>query len=89
MAQQFLSIPATSASAERLFSLAGANFSAHRQRMSDDHLADLLFAKINVFMNRRFNKIFVIFTGSPQPKQEPVLTDEELTSQHAVAESLI
>ena len=86
MAQQYLSIPATSASAERLFSLAGANFSAHRQRMSDDHLADLLFAKINVFMNRRFNKIF---TGSPQPTQESVLTDEELTSQHAVAESLI
>lgn len=59
MARQFLSVPATSASAERLFSLAGANFSDHRKNMTDEHLADLLFAKINVFMNRRFQGVFM------------------------------
>lgn len=59
MARQFLSAPATSASAERLFSLAGANFSDHRKNMTDAHLADLLFAKINVFMNRRFQAKFM------------------------------
>lgn len=59
MARQYLSVPATSASAERLFSLAGANFSDHRKNMTDEHLADLLFAKINVFMNRRFQAKFM------------------------------
>lgn len=59
MARQFLSVPATSASAERLFSLAGANYSDHRKNMTDEHLADLLFAKINVFMNRRFQATFM------------------------------
>ena len=86
MAQQFLSILATSASSERLFSQAGANFSAHRQilNMTDEHLVDLLFAKINVFMNRRFNTLFN--TEKTIPK--PLLTDDELTSQHAISESL-
>ena len=81
MAQQYLSIPATSASAERLFSLAGANFSDHRQRMTDDHLCDLLFAKINVFMNRRFSEIF-----KGDAAAAPLLTNEE-SSQNTVSES--
>lgn len=47
MAQQYLSVPATSASAERLFSIAGRVFSDLRQRMEDVQLEALMWARIN------------------------------------------
>ncbi|KAL1510815.1 hypothetical protein AB1Y20_007099 [Prymnesium parvum] len=47
MAQQYLGVPATSASAERLFSIAGRVFSDLRQGMGDDHLEALMWARIN------------------------------------------
>ena len=47
MAQQFLAVPATSASAERVFSLAGRIFSDLTQNQSDTTLEDRMWAKIN------------------------------------------
>jgi hAT family dimerisation domain. len=53
MAAQFLSVPATSASAERLFSIAGLVFDDFRQHMKDGTLEDMLWAHINKFKRAR------------------------------------
>ena len=53
MAAQFLSVPATSASAERLFSIAGLVFDDFRQNMNDGTLEQLLWAHINKFKRNR------------------------------------
>ena len=45
MAQQYLGIPASSASVERLFSMAGHDFSKHRQAMSESTLENLMWAR--------------------------------------------
>lgn len=45
MAQQYLAVPASSASVERLFSAAGRDFSKHRQGMNDSTLENLLWAR--------------------------------------------
>jgi hypothetical protein len=47
MARQYLGVPATSASAERLFSLAGRAFDDLRQRMKEEMLEILMWARIN------------------------------------------
>lgn len=47
MAQQFLGVPATSASAERLFSIAGRVFGDLRQSMDDENLESIMWARIN------------------------------------------
>lgn len=47
MAQQYLGCPATSASAERLFSIAGRVFDDLRQGMGEDMLEELMWARIN------------------------------------------
>ncbi|KAL1528068.1 hypothetical protein AB1Y20_009434 [Prymnesium parvum] len=47
MARQYLGVPATSASAERLFSIAGRVFDDLRQNMDDKALEALMFARIN------------------------------------------
>ncbi|KAL1504112.1 hypothetical protein AB1Y20_010522 [Prymnesium parvum] len=47
MARQFLGVPATSASAERLFSIAGRLYDDLRQKMKDDMLESLMFARVN------------------------------------------
>ena len=44
---QYLGVPATSASAERLFSLAGRAFDDLRQRMKEEMLEILMWARIN------------------------------------------
>ena len=47
MAMQYLGIPATSASAERLFSIAGRVYDDLRQGMNDMLLKERMWAKIN------------------------------------------
>ena len=47
MAQQFLAVPATSASAARVFSLAGRIFSDLTQNQNDTTLEERMWAKIN------------------------------------------
>ena len=47
MARQYLGIPATSASAERLFSIAGRAFDDLRQHMKEQMLEMLMWARIN------------------------------------------
>ena len=47
MAQQYLSCPATSASAERVFSLAGRLYNDMRQNMTDVSLEERMWAKVN------------------------------------------
>ena len=47
MARQYLGVPATSASAERLFSIAGRSFDDLRQRMKEEMLEMLMWARIN------------------------------------------
>lgn len=47
MAQQYLGMPATSASAERLFSVAGRVFDDLRQGLEDDQLEAVMWARIN------------------------------------------
>jgi hypothetical protein len=47
MARQYLGVPATSASAERLFSLAGRAFDDLRQGMKEEMLEILMWARIN------------------------------------------
>ena len=47
MARQFLSIPATSASAERVFSLAGRIFGDHTQNQNDCTLEVRMWANVN------------------------------------------
>lgn len=47
MAQQHLGCPATSASAERVFSLAGRLYNDLRQHMSDGTLEERMWAKVN------------------------------------------
>jgi hypothetical protein len=47
MAWQYLGVPATSASAERLFSLAGRAFDDLRQKMKEEMLEILMWARIN------------------------------------------
>ena len=48
MAQQYLMVPATSASAERVFSLAGRLFSDLRQHMNDGTPEERMWAKVNL-----------------------------------------
>ena len=47
MALQYLGVPATSASSERLFSLAGRAFDDQRQSMKEEMLEMLMWARIN------------------------------------------
>ena len=47
MARQYLGVPATSASAERLFSLAGRAFDDLRQCMKEEMIEILMWARIN------------------------------------------
>ena len=47
MAQQYLGCPATSASAERVFSLAGRLYNDNRQNMTDITLEERMWAKVN------------------------------------------
>ena len=47
MARQFLGCPATSASAERVFSLAGRLYNDLRQHMTDGTLEERMWAKVN------------------------------------------
>ena len=47
MVQQYLGVPATSASAERLFSIAGRTFDDLRQGMKEQMLEMLMWARIN------------------------------------------
>ena len=57
MARQYLGCPASAASAERVFSLAGRLFSDLRQSMNDGTLEDRMWAKINRDSNhcQKFN----------------------------------
>ena len=47
MARQYIGVPATSASAERLFSIAGRNFDDLRQKMGAEMLEMLMWARVN------------------------------------------
>ena len=47
MARQYLGVPATSASAERLFSIAGRAFDDVRQSMKEEMLEMLMWARVN------------------------------------------
>lgn len=47
MARQYLGVPATSASSERLFSIAGRAYDDLRQRMNEDMLEMLMWARVN------------------------------------------
>ena len=47
MARQYLGVPATSASSERLFSLAGRAFDDQRQCMKEEMLEMLMWARVN------------------------------------------
>ena len=47
MARQFLGVPATSASAERLFLLAGVEYLDLRQQMAEGKLERILWARLN------------------------------------------
>ena len=47
MARQYLSVPATSASAERLFSIAGRTYDDLRQSLKDEMLETTMWARIN------------------------------------------
>ena len=47
MARQYLGVPATSASAERLFSIAGRAFDDLRQGMKAEMLEMLMWARVN------------------------------------------
>ena len=51
MAQQYLGCPATSASAERVFSLAGRLYSDLRQHMADVTLEERMWAKVNRYVH--------------------------------------
>ena len=51
-ARQFLGCPATSASAERVFSLAGRLYSDLRQHMTDGTLEERMWAKVNRTLNK-------------------------------------
>ena len=48
MSRQYLSVPAISASCERVFSLAGRLFSDERQNMNEEKLEDRMWAKANI-----------------------------------------
>ena len=52
MARQFLGCHATSASAERVFSLAGRLYSDLRQHMTDGTLEERMWAKVNHTPNK-------------------------------------
>ena len=47
MDRQYLGVPATSASAERLFSIAGRTYDDLRQHLNDDMLETTMWARIN------------------------------------------
>ena len=48
MAQRYLMVPASSASAERVFSLAGRLYSDLRQHMKDGTLEERMWGKVNI-----------------------------------------
>ena len=48
MARQYLGVPASSASVERLFSAVGIAFSAKRQSADAETIQDIMFTKANV-----------------------------------------
>ena len=48
MARQYLGVPATSATVERLFSVVGFAFADRRKSQSAETLANLAFAKLNL-----------------------------------------
>ena len=47
LARNILSVPASSAPVERVFSHGGIIFRPHRRRLTDDHLSQLIFLKCN------------------------------------------
>ena len=47
LADLVLSVPASSAPVERLFSHGGIIFRPHRRRLTDEHLSEMIFAKCN------------------------------------------
>ena len=47
LADLVLSVPASSAPVERLFSHRGLIFQPHRRRLPDEHLSEMIFAKRN------------------------------------------
>ena len=56
MVRQFLACPASSASAERIFSLAGRLFDDKSQAMKEENLEDRMWAKQHV-LNQRAKKL--------------------------------
>ena len=56
MARQFLGCPASSASVERIFSVAGQFFDDLRRQMADEVLEDLMWAAINKGSRRKQGK---------------------------------
>ena len=66
MVAQFLGCPATSASAERVFSFAGRLYDGLARHMSDGTLEERMWAKLNRLGERK-NR-----TGSIEPGIEPV-----------------
>ena len=65
MARQYLGVPATSASAERLFSIAGRNFDDLRQHMKEEMLEMLMWARVN--RERRHAKRHAESIAGPAP----------------------
>lgn len=55
MAAQFLSVPATSAPAERIFSLAGEIFDDHSTGLNDVTLEERMWAKLNTGKRRKLS----------------------------------
>ena len=57
MARQYLGVPASSASVERLFSAVGIAYSAKRQSADAKTVADIMFTKTNLPVARRRSNI--------------------------------
>ena len=55
MAQQYLGVPATSATVERLFSAVGFEFADRRKSQSAETLANLAFAVSSICLIQNFN----------------------------------
>ena len=51
MARQFLGVPASSATVERLFSVVGMDFAGKRKSTHAETLAELAFTKLNLEAN--------------------------------------
>ena len=96
MARQYLAPPATSAGVERLFSQAGRMFDDLSHAMAEGTLQHALFASNNYEMSKDDFKEVKLVSKKLQdvepvilatPIKQPVVSDEELTSQHAAVET--